>query len=169
MPRKLFCILAAALFAVPALAKDYTAGPLKIGQPWARATPKGASVGGGYLTITNTGSEPDRLVGGSSPVAKEFELHQMSMDRGIMKMRPVDGGLEIAPGKTVTFSPSGYHIMFVGLQQQMKQGEKVPATLEFAKAGKVQVEFTVESLGATQASQAGHLGHDMKSMPGMGH
>jgi periplasmic copper chaperone A len=166
MPRKLFCTLVAVLFAVPALAHDYTAGPLKIAQPWARATPKGASVGGGYLSITNTGSEPDRLVGGSSPVAKEFELHEMRMDRGIMKMRAVEGGLEIGPGKTVTLSPSGYHIMFVGLQQPLKQGEKVPVTLEFAKAGKVQVEFAVEGIGAKHDTEGGH---DMKSMPGMGH
>jgi periplasmic copper chaperone A len=166
MSKKLFCILAAALFAAPVLARDYTAGPLKIADPWARATPKGASVGGGYLTITNTGSEPDRLIGGSSPVAKEFELHQMSMDQGVMKMRPVEGGLEIGPGKTVTFKPSGYHIMFVELQQPLKQGEKIPATLEFAKAGKVQIEFAVAGMGATQAGQPGH---DMKSMPGMRH
>ncbi len=84
-------------------------------------------------------------------------------------MRPVEGGLEIGPGKTVTFKPSGYHIMFVELQQPLKQGEKIPVTLEFAKAGKVQVEFSVGGMGATQASQAGQSGHDMKSMPGMGH
>lgn len=166
MSKTLFCILAAALLAVPALAHDYTAGALKIGHPWARATPKGAPVGGGYLTITNTGSEPDRLIGGSSPVAKEFEVHEMSMDHGVMKMRPVDGGLEIPPGKTVTLKPGGLHAMFVGLNQPLKQGDKVPATLEFAKAGKVQVEFLVEGMGATHDSQAGH---DMKSMPGMGH
>ena len=84
MSRKLFCTLAAVLLAVPALAQDYTAGSLKIAHPWARATPKGAPVGGGYLSITNTGTEPDRLVGGSSPIGKKFEVHQMSMDHGVM-------------------------------------------------------------------------------------
>jgi copper(I)-binding protein len=166
MSRKLFCILAAALLAAPALAHDYTAGSLKIGHPWARATPKGAPVGGGYLSITNTGSEPDRLTGGSSPISKKFEVHQMSMDHGVMKMRPLGNGLEIPPGKTVTLSPGGLHLMFVDLNQPLKQGEKIPATLEFAKAGKVQVEFAVQGMGATHDTPAGH---DMKAMPGMGH
>jgi len=166
MPRTLICILAAALLSVPALAHDYTAGALKIGHPWARATPKGAPVGGGYLSITNTGSEPDRLIGGSSQIAKKFEIHSMSMDHGVMKMRELGDGLEIQPGQTVTLKPSGYHIMFVDLAQPLKQGDKIPATLEFAKAGKVQVEFAVEGMGATHDSGAGH---DMKAMPGMGH
>jgi copper(I)-binding protein len=166
MSRKLFCIVAAALLAAPALAHDYTAGTLKIAHPWARATPKGAPVGGGYLSITNTGTEPDRLIGGSSPVSKQFEVHEMSMDRGVMKMRPVGGGLVIEPGKTVTLKPGGLHVMFVGLNKGLKQGEKIPATLEFAKAGKVQVEFLVEGMGATHDSDAGH---DMKPMEGMGH
>ncbi len=166
MSRKLFCILAAALLSAPALAHDYTAGSLKIGHPWARATPKGAPVGGGYLSITNTGSEPDRLVGGSSPVSKKFEVHEMSMDNGVMKMRPLGSGLEIPPGKMVTLSPGGLHVMFVDLKQALKQGDKIPATLEFAKAGKVQVEFVVEGMGATHDTPAGH---DMKPMPGMGH
>jgi len=166
MSRKLLCILAAALLSAPALAHDYTAGALKIGHPWARATPKGAPVGGGYLSITNTGSEPDRLIGGSSGIAKKFEIHAMSMDHGVMKMRPVGDGLEIQPGQTVTFKPGGYHVMFVDLNQPLKQGDKIPATLEFAKAGKVQVEFAVEGMGATHDSGAGQ---DMKAMPGMGH
>lgn len=166
MSKKLFCILVATLLAVPALAADYTAGSLKIGQPWARATPKGAPVGGGYLTITNTGSEPDRLIGGSSPIAKQLEVHAMSMDGGVMKMRPVEGGIEIKPGETVALKLGGLHLMFVGLKGTLKQGDKVPATLEFAKAGKVQVEFQVESMGATHGSEPGNA---MKSMPGMGH
>ncbi len=166
MSRKLFCILASALLSVPALAQDYTAGSLKIGHPWARATPKGAPVGGGYLSITNTGREPDRLIGGSSPVAKQFEVHEMSIDHGVMKMRPVGDGLEIQPGQTVTLKPGGLHVMFVGLNQGLKQGDKFPAMLEFAKAGKVQVEFVVEGMGAAHGSDAGH---DLKAMPGMGH
>jgi copper(I)-binding protein len=165
MSRKVFYILAAALLSVPALAQDYTAGSLKIGQPWARATPKGAPVGGGYLSITNTGNEPDRLIGGSSPISKKFEVHQMSMDHGVMKMRPLGSGLEIPPGKTITLSAGGLHVMFVDLNQPLKQGDKIPATLEFAKAGKVQVEFLVEGMGATHDGDAGH---DMKPMPGMG-
>ncbi len=166
MAQKLSYIIAAALLSVPALAHDYTVGSLKIGHPWARATPKGAPVGGGYLSITNTGSEPDRFIGGSSQISKKFEIHAMSMDHGVMKMRELGDGLEIQPGQTVTLKPGGYHVMFVNLNQPLKQGDKIPATLDFAKAGKVQVEFVVEGIGATHDSGADH---DMKAMPGMGH
>jgi hypothetical protein len=140
-------LVAAALIA-PAHAEDVMAGSLKISTPWARATPKGANVGGGYLTITNTGTAPDRLMGGSTDVAGGVEVHQMSMDNGVMKMRPVAGGLEIKPGETVKLDPSGYHIMFTGMKQQLKEGEHFKAMLDFAKAGKVAVDFTVEGLGA---------------------
>jgi hypothetical protein len=92
-----------------------------------------------------------------------FQIHQMKMDNGIMKMRPVEGGLEIKPGQTVTLDPSGYHVMLMGLKQPLKQGEHFKATLEFAKAGKVDVDFTVESFGAM------HGGGAMKGMPSMSH
>ncbi len=148
MNRILFLTAVLSLLALPAQAADVTAGPLKISAVWARATPNGASVGGGYMTITNTGSEADHLIGGSTAIASRFEVHEMKMDNGIMKMRPVAGGIEIKPGQTVTLDPSGYHVMLVGLRQQLKQGEHFKATLEFAKAGKVDVDFTVEGLGA---------------------
>jgi copper(I)-binding protein len=167
MSKLLAGIFAAFLFTAPALAHDYNVGQLHIGHPWSRATPKGAPVGGGYLTITNNGTTPDRLVGGSTDVAKEFELHKMSNENGVMKMRPVEGGLEIKPGETVTLKPSGYHIMFGGLTKPLKQGERVPATLDFAKAGKVQVEFTVESMGARhEEPMPGMAAHDIPGMTG---
>jgi periplasmic copper chaperone A len=150
MTRTTFMIAAvlAALAVLPAQAADVTVGSLKISAPWARATPKGASVGGGYMTITNTGTEPDRLVGGSTDIAKSFQVHEMKMDGGVMKMRELAGGLEIKPGQTVTLDPSGYHVMFVGLKDQLKQGGHFKATLQFAKAGKVDVDFAVEGIGA---------------------
>jgi len=129
-------------------AEDFTVGGLKISAPWARATPKGASVGGGYMTITNTGSAPDRLVGGSTEIADRFEVHEMKMENGVMKMRPVAGGIEIKPGETVTLNPSGYHVMFIGLKHQLMQGQHFKGTLQFAKAGKVEVEFSVAGIGA---------------------
>jgi periplasmic copper chaperone A len=131
-----------------ARAGDYTAGALKIGHPWTRATPKGAKVAAGYLSITNTGSSPERLTGGSFAEAKRVEVHQMSMEGGVMKMAPVEGGLEIPPGATVTLSPSGYHMMFMDLKDQLKTGGAVKGTLVFERAGTVPVEFTVESLAA---------------------
>ena len=150
----------AALAVAPALAADVTVGSLKISAPWARATPGGASVGGGYMSITNTGTQPDRLVAGSTDISKRFEVHQMKMENGVMKMRPVEGGLEIKPGQTVKLDPSGYHVMFTGLKRQLKKGEHFKATLDFAKAGKVDVEFTVEGIGAMSGS-------DDHAMPGM--
>jgi copper(I)-binding protein len=153
------------LLALPAQAADVMVGHLKISAPWARATPKGASVGGGYLSITNMGSEPDRLIGGASAVSSRFEVHEMKMDNGVMKMRPVAGGLQIKPGQTVTLDPNGYHVMFVGLKHQLKQGEHFKATLEFAKAGKVDVDFTVEGIGAVHGVSGGGSGGG--SMPGM--
>ena len=122
MTRTAFAIAAvlAAWAALPAQAEDITVGSLKISAPWARATPKGASVGGGYMKITNTGTAPDRLIGGSTDVAGRFEIHEMKMDNGVMKMRPVTGGLEIKPGQTVELNPSGYHVMLVGLKQQLE-------------------------------------------------
>ncbi len=141
-------VLFAAFLICPAHAEDVMAGHLKISAPWARATPNGASVGGGYLTITNTGTESDRFVGGASTVAKEVQIHEMTMANGVMKMRPVAGGLEIKPGQTVKLNPGGYHIMFMGMKQQLKEGEHFKTTLDFTKAGKVDVDFAVEGIGA---------------------
>ena len=155
--------LIAALLTVPAQAETVTAGSLKISAPWARATPKGAGVGGGYLTITNTGTTPDRLIGGSTDIAKTFEVHEMSMDNGVMKMRMLPKGLEIKPGETVTFKPGGYHLMFMGLKHQLMQGQHFKATLEFEKAGKVDVDFAIEGIGA-QAPGGAAGSHDMPGM-----
>jgi len=160
MNRIVFVAAVLSLLALPAQAADVMAGSLKISAPWARATPKGASVGGGYMSITNTGSAPDHLIGGSTAVSSRFEVHEMKMDNGVMKMRPVAGGIEIKPGQTVKLEPNGYHVMFVGMKQQLKQGDHFKATLEFEKAGKVDVDFTVEGIGAM------HGGGD--AMPGMG-
>jgi hypothetical protein len=154
----LFAALSPVWMTAPAQAADVTAGSLKISAPWARATPNGASVGGGYLSITNTGTTPDRLTGGSSDVASRVEIHEMSMDNGVMKMRLVAGGLEIKPGETVTLKPGGYHVMFTGLKQPFKPGEDIKAKLTFEKAGKVAVDFKVEGVGAM---------HSGTSMPGM--
>ena len=145
----------------PAQADDVTAGSVKISAPWTRATPKGAAVGAGYMTITNTGSAPDRLVGGASDVSGRFEIHEMSMDNGVMKMRPIAKGLEIKPGQTVEFKPGGNHVMFLGLKKPLVQGEHVKATLAFEKAGKVDVDFTVEGIGAPdrRRRRSRHAGH----------
>ena len=96
------------------------------------------------MTITNKGAEADRLVAIAMPVAAKSEVHQMVMDKGVMSMRPVPGGLEIKPGQTVVLNPESFHLMLMGLKQPLTQGERVKATLDFAKAGKLEVQFVVE-------------------------
>ena len=162
MSRLAILLALCATLIAPAAAHEYNIGSLHIGHPWSRATPKGATIGAGYLKITNNGTTPDRLLGGSSEAANSFELHVMSMENGVMKMRPVEGGIEIKPGETVEFKPESYHVMFVGLREPLVQGHRVKATLDFEKAGKVAVEFVVESIGARQ-------GNDDHAMPGMPH
>jgi periplasmic copper chaperone A len=151
---------ALALIATAAAAQEFKVGSLEIGQPWARATPKGATIGGGYLKITNKGAEPDRLVGGSSPVAGRFEIHEMTMVDGVMKMRPLANGLEIKPGQTLELKPGGLHVMLVGLKQPLEAGQTVKGTLVFEKAGTVEIEYKVEPIGASpKAEGAGQGGH----------
>jgi len=156
--------------AATAGAEDIKVGDLQISTAWARATPKGAAIGGGYLKITNTGNSPDRLIGGASPVSDKFELHEMSMDNGVMKMRPVAGGIEIKPGETVELKPGGFHIMLVGLKLQLAQGQHFKATLMFEKAGKVDVDFAIAGIGAMNADGGSMQGSQggMSGMPGMG-
>jgi copper(I)-binding protein len=138
-----FCLAVSA-----ASAADYKAGSLNISDPWSRATPKGASVAAGYMTIKNSGSSPDRLVEGSSNVAAKFELHEVKMENGIAKMRPVKGGSEIKPGETVELKPSSFHVMFVGLKKPLSAGDQFKATLVFEKAGPVSVDYDVRAMGS---------------------
>ena len=133
----------------PALAADYDVGSIHISQPWARATPKGASSGAAYMTITNRGSTPDRVSCVSSDISGQCQIHSMTMDNGVMKMRPVEGGLEIKPGETVTLRPSGFHVMLVDLKQPLQQGKMAEATLKFENAGTVKVEFPIAAIGAS--------------------
>ncbi|MFA6157815.1 copper chaperone PCu(A)C [Mesorhizobium sp.] len=128
-------------------AHEFKVGDLEIGHPWSRATPAGAKVAGGYFTITNKGGTADRLLSISSDISEKAELHEMAVKDGVMTMRPVAGGLEIPAGGKVALAPGGYHLMFVGLKRQPKQGEKFSATLTFEKAGAVSVDFAVEAMG----------------------
>lgn len=131
------------------------AGDLIIEQPWSRATPAGAKVGGGYVRITNAGKEPDRLTGGSFPLAARVEVHEMSMVDNVMRMKPVEGGLEIKPGESVELKPGGYHLMFMDLKEPLKDSQAVKGTLVFERAGVVTVEFAVRGMGAPAG---GHMG-----------
>jgi copper(I)-binding protein len=160
MPGKFAAALAMAVAIVVggiAAAETDSAGGLQIVNPWTRATPGGATVGAGYLTITNMGPDTDRLIGGSLAAASRIELHTMAMENGIAKMRPLSS-VEIKPGATVEFTPGGMHVMFVGLKQPLKQGQTLKGTLVFEKAGTVPVEFTVQGIGASAPSR-GHQQH----------
>jgi len=139
-------------FCVPcASAQQFKAGSIEVDQPWSTATPGGASVAAGYMTIKNTGTEPDRLTGASSAVAGKVEVHEMTMDNGVMRMRPLASGLEIKPGQTVQLKPNSFHLMLENLKEPIQQGKPFKATLMFAKAGAVDVNFAVAPLGATSA------------------
>ncbi|WP_050466717.1 copper chaperone PCu(A)C [Herbaspirillum chlorophenolicum] len=158
--------MAAALLAAAPLsqAHEYKLGQLEIGHPYARATVPGQPAGGAYFSIENKGAASDKLVALSSPVAKSTEIHTMAMEGNLMKMREVDGGLEIKPGQKIAMQPgNGYHIMLMGLSKPLKAGDKVPLTLTFEKAGKVDVTLNVEDPAAASTSgkddMKGHMHH----------
>jgi len=154
--------LSAVVIAAPVRADDIKAGDLVISQAWSRATPSGAKVAGGFLTIENKGAAPDKLVGVSAEIAGKADVHEMTTENGVMKMRPLDKGLVVEPGKTVKLAPGGYHLMLQDLKGPLKQGEKVPVTLEFEKAGKVVVSLDVQGVGAQAPGGGGTM---MKKMP----
>src|SRR5579862_6177246 len=156
--------LMAGLASSVARADDVKVGDLVISQSWSRATPNGAKVGTGYLTIENKGTSADKLIGVTGDVSPKIEVHEMSMNNGVMKMRPVDGGLTIDPGKTVKLAPSGYHLMIMDLKSPLKQGDKLPLTLQFEKAGKVAVTLDVQGVGAQGPGGGDGM---MKMSPGM--
>ena len=142
MSIKLVAFAAGLVLATAALAQT---NQLEVTSAWARATPAKAENGVAYLTIRS--STPDRLVSVSSPVAKKAELHTMSMEGMVMKMRPL-AGLDIAAGQPVTLKPGGEHIMLLGLSEPLREGQSFPLTLSFEKAGTREVTVVVEKPGA---------------------
>ena len=130
-------------------------GNLTVTSPWTRATPGGAKIAGGYLKITNNGTSADRFVGAKSEPTDHVEIHEMSMSGGVMKMRPLPNGLEIKPGETVELKSGGYHLMFMDLKQALKAGDTFKATLQFEKAGPLDVNFSVRGMGATDSGRPG--------------
>ena len=155
------------LAAMPASAADYDVGAIHISQPWARATPKGASAGAGYMTITNKGTAPDRVNCVSDDASAQCQIHTMTMDNGVMKMRPVEGGLEIKPGETVMLKPGGFHIMFVDLKRPLEQGQTVKVQLKFDNAGTVDVDYPIAAIGAAMpGADAGGMNMQGGAMQG---
>ena len=167
MHRFVRALAVAVLLAVPASAQNagprapqaITTGALVITRPWARATPGGAEVAGGYLRIENTGKEADKLVGGATDIAGAVEFHDMKIVDGVMQMRELTGGLEIPAGGSVAFKPGSVHVMFTHLKAPLKQGAPFKATLVFEKAGPVTLEFAVEAIGARGPAEPDHSAH----------
>ncbi|MBY5863644.1 copper chaperone PCu(A)C [Rhizobium leguminosarum] len=146
--------------AASANAHDFKTGTIEIKHPWSKAAPPVAPVLGGYVTIVNTGTEPDRLLGGSSAIAERLEIHESKTENGVAKMRPLKDGLIIGPGETVKLEPDGSaHIMFLKPSKRPAAGEKFPGTLVFEKAGVVNVEFAVQAMGEQPQKAEDHQGH----------
>lgn len=146
-------LLACATFAASSLAAEahgFKVGSIEIEHPWSRATPPGARTGAGYLALSNSGSEDDRLVSAASPVAEKVEVHEMKIVDGVMNMKQVAGGIEIPAGGEAELAPGGFHLMLIGIKEPFKQGAIVPVTLTFEKAGSVDVELEVGSMGAKE-------------------
>lgn len=142
--------------AAPSGNDTYKIGDLIVVSPWTRATPGGAKIAGGYLKVTNNGTSADRLTGATTASADRVEIHEMSMTDGVMKMRPLADGLSIKPGETVELKPGGFHMMFMDVKQPLKQGETLKATLIFEKAGKLDVSFNVNAIGAGAGAAPAH-------------
>jgi copper(I)-binding protein len=148
---------ALALTALTAQAHEYKLGAIAIGHPYARATAAGQPNGGAFLGLANAGAD-DRLLSVSATVANSVELHQMSMDGNVMRMRQVDG-IELKTGKPVALEPGGYHVMLLGLHAPLKSGDSFPMTLKFEKAGSVVVEVKVEGADATHSGAMADMKH----------
>ena len=161
MSRTTFVRAAVAAFvtmATPAFARDVQLGALRINHPWIAAPPPGAPTAAGYLSITNEGKAPDRLLGGDSADFARVELHQMTMTGSIMRMRPIAAGVVIGPGQTVALTPDDKrHLMLVGPKRPLKAIDHVTVKLRFERAGMVKVMFDVQPLPSSS----------MSSMPGM--
>ena len=145
-------------FVQAAPAADYKAGTIEIDHPFTVVPPRGASVAAGYMTLVNTGSAPDRLVSASAQAASKVDIHEMTMTDGVMKMRPVQNGVEVKPGQTVELKPGSFHMMFMELKQPLTAGQPVKGTLVFEKAGTIEIEYVVAPIGAS-APSGGHGGH----------
>lgn len=155
-----FLTLGAALSAAPfvAAAKPAAQPAIVVTDAWARETAPGQVNGGGFAVISNKGAKDDRLVSGTSPVAREVQLHTMNMDGGVMHMRQLTDGIPVPAGQTVVLKPGSLHVMFIGLKRPLKRGEAIPVTLRFASAGELKVAFAVQQVGAMGPGGI-HAGH----------
>jgi copper(I)-binding protein len=163
-----FAPLALVLLSAPAFAHEgmvhegcpsgqkFAAGDITVSGGFTRATLANAQVGAGYMTITNAGSAPDRLLAVKSEVSPTVELHNMSVKDGMMTMAEAEGGIEVPARGSVSLAPGGYHVMFIGPNQPFKEGECVALTLTFETAGELAVQLNVGPVGASEVPHAHH-------------
>ncbi len=137
-------------------AKAVIVGSIEIKSPFVRATLPNQPAGGGFMTLTNIGSEEDRLIAGASEISERVEIHEMKMDGDVMKMRELADGLPVPAGETVELKPGGYHIMFMGLKGPFVEGETVEVQLTFEKAGEVTIQMPVAARDAKDMDHSNH-------------
>jgi hypothetical protein len=153
----------------PAVAQGTGNSSITVEQPWARATPGGATTGAVYMTLDNKSGTADRLTGVSSDVADKLQIHEMKVENGVMKMREIAGGLPIPASGSVELKPGSYHVMLVGLKKPLTAGEKFPLMLTFEKAGNVSVTVLVQAMGASNDKGGmGVMGGTQDKSGGMG-
>lgn len=132
--------VATLVLSVPAFAAD-----IEVSEAYARSAGHHAKSGAAFMVLKNNGDAADRLIGVSSDVAKRVELHTHIMRDGIAKMRPIEGGIELAPGGSHAMERGADHVMFMGLTEPLVDGETVKVTLVFEQAGAIEVEIPIDS------------------------
>jgi copper(I)-binding protein len=155
-----FCVLAVLASCGPSSAPDAAQAPVAApaeGDAWARATPEGARVAGGYVTLRNDTEAPRRLVAAASPRAAHVELHTMTMDGDVMRMRKVDG-FDVPAKGALVLAPGGNHLMFIDIDRPFVAGETVPVTLTYADGATEELAFPVRTASASGGDSA-HGGH----------
>jgi periplasmic copper chaperone A len=135
----------------PKSAPAATRGSIEIHRPWARQAVEAPERAGGFFTLTNKGTEADRLVAASSPAAGKIEIHAIKVVGGSIGMRPREDGLAFPAGVTLTLQPRGYHLLLIGLGAPLVPGAHLAITLVFERAGSIDVEFAVEAPGPVGA------------------
>lgn len=157
-------VLMLALFAgITTHAQSSAASTIVVEQPWARATPKGAKTGAAYMTLINNGASTDRLLSATTPVADQVQFHEETEEKGVSRMREVRT-VELDPAAKIIFTPGKMHMMIVGLKQPLKEGQSFPLTLQFEKAGKIDVIVPIEKVGAMQHQDMGSMAHGANTM-----
>jgi copper(I)-binding protein len=155
--KSLSALTSTAAAVVLTLASGAACAQATVAEPWARSTTAGQKAAGAFMTLKG-GAQADRLLSGATPAAERVELHTMSMEGNVMRMREVPG-IDVPSGQTVALAPGGLHVMFMGLKEPLKPGSVVPITLKFEKAGTVEVKVEVRDRAAPAGGQAGHGNH----------